>query len=115
MIARLEGFEPTTPGSEVWRMMSQMMILRIKQTFCVNCQNPVLFVKCHQIITRLMQSISKLLAKFQLCLVHITIADPYHNKGTTSEQIPVSLAGVPGSCPLLSRHTLAAHLPVYGV
>ena len=25
---RLEGFEPTTLGSEVWRMMSQQVILR---------------------------------------------------------------------------------------
>ncbi len=91
MLARLEGFEPTTPGSEAWVMMSQRVILRIKQIFCVNCQNPVLFVKCHRIVTRSMQSISELLAEFQLCFVCITIADFCHNKRTTSDQIPVSL------------------------
>jgi len=30
MGARLEGFDPTTPGSEVWHMMSQRIVLRIK-------------------------------------------------------------------------------------
>ena len=30
MGARLEGFEPTTPGSEVWRMTSQRVVLHTK-------------------------------------------------------------------------------------
>jgi len=60
---RLDGFEPATPGSEVWRMTSQRVVLRIKQNFCVSQQNSVFFVKYQLVTTCFVSSISKLLTK----------------------------------------------------
>ena len=42
VLTRLEGFEPTTFSSEIWRLQRQRVFLRSNYDICVNSLNPVL-------------------------------------------------------------------------
>jgi hypothetical protein len=61
--ARLEGFEPTTPGSENWRVLSQEVILRTKWYFMLSWQNAIVFVESYRVPTNAIHSVSRLLAE----------------------------------------------------
>jgi hypothetical protein len=48
---------------EICRQMSQAVVLRSEQYFCISCPKAILKLKCHLVLARVAALVSKMLAK----------------------------------------------------